>query len=198
MDETAAGDLLAALMAELRVMARRLLAGEGKAQSIESMDLINSVIGDMLSSGFDWNEATWENRRYVLGVAYKKMEWKLFDHARKRNAGRRLPPNRRVHVDQIQLQNLAYTANEQPERIEALLEALELMELRHPEWAELTRHRLLSQLELNEAAKIMSLSPRTAGRYWERARSYLYHEILRILNEDVPTSKVDPDESTNG
>jgi RNA polymerase sigma factor (TIGR02999 family) len=193
MNETTVGDLLAELMAELRAMARSLLAREGNAQSLQPTDLIDTAIRRMFSSGFDWNQATWENRRYFFGAAHLTMSRALKDHARARKAGRRVPPNRRLHLDQIHLQNLAFTAGEQPEVIEALLETLERMEDRHPEWAELTKHRYYSGFELNDAAKVMGISPRTAGRYWERARAYLHREILRIVNEDGPAPRENND-----
>jgi RNA polymerase sigma factor (TIGR02999 family) len=193
MEENPVGDLLAALMAELRAMARSLLAHKGNAQSLQPTDLIDTAIRRLLSSGFDWEKVDWENRRYFFGAAYRAMGRALHDHARARKAGRRLPPNQRLHLEQIHLQNLAVTANKQPEVIEALLETLERMEARHPEWAELTKHRYYSGYEVDEAAKAMGISPRTAGRYWERARAYLHHEILRIVNEDGPAPREDSD-----
>jgi RNA polymerase sigma factor (TIGR02999 family) len=189
MEEMTIDNLLGKFVAELRMSARRLLAHERDAQSIQSMDLVDSAIRRVLSSGLDWSQVTWPNRRYFFGAAHRAMRQALVDHARLRKAGRRLPLNCRIHLDQIHLQNLADMANKQPEVIEALEEVLARMEVRYPKWAELIQHRFFSGYELKEAAKVMEISDRTAGRYWREARLYLYHEILRLLNGADPISK---------
>lgn len=190
MDQPITWDQLHALMSELRAMARALLALEGNAQSLHQPTALvlsalrRQVPGGTDRSEVDWNEVTWPNRRYFFGAMHKAMWRALRDHARKRNKKRRL---RTVQVEEIHLEDLARTAAERPEQIEALRMALEQLREHHPDRAGLIEHHYLSGYSWAEAARVMGVGERTARREGERARLLLYREILKILNEeDIP------------
>jgi hypothetical protein len=191
-EEPITWDQLHALMDELRAMARALLALEGNAQSVQQPTaLVLSALRRQVPGGtedrneINWDEITWPNRRYFFGAMYQAMWRALLDHARKRNKKRRL---RTIQVEEIHLENLARTADERPEQIEALRIALGRLRERHPDWAELLEHRYFSGYSWEEAARAMGVSEKTARRrmqeVWEQARLLLHHEILKILNEE--------------
>jgi RNA polymerase sigma factor (sigma-70 family) len=190
MDEPITWDQLHALMDELRAMARALLALEGNARSLhQPTALVLSALRRQVPGGTDrnevnWNEVTWPNRRYFFGAMHAAMWRALRDHARKRKKKRGL---RTVQVEEIHLENLARTAEERPEQIEALRMALERLGEQRPEWAGLIEHHYLSGYMWEEVARAMGVSERTARRDGERARLLLHREILKILNkEDIP------------
>jgi RNA polymerase sigma factor (sigma-70 family) len=142
---------------------------------------VTSIVGHIR---LDWDQVTWPNRRYFFGAAYEAMRRTLLDHAERRGADKRIPPRQQVQVDQIHLENLARTADEHPEQIEALLEALENLRARHPQWAEVIEHRFYSGCTVEETARIMDIGEVTVSRWWKQARLLLHDEILRILNQD--------------
>jgi RNA polymerase sigma-70 factor, ECF subfamily len=188
MEEPVTWDQVNALMDELRAMARALLALEGNAQSLQQPTaLVLTALRRQVPGGtkdrteVNWDEITWPNRAYFFKAMREAMWRALVDHARKRKKKRRL---RTVQVEEIHLENLARTADEQPEQIEALRIALERLRERHPDWAGLIEHHYLSGYSWEEAARVMGISERTARREGERARLLLHREILKILNEE--------------
>jgi RNA polymerase sigma factor (TIGR02999 family) len=176
-----------ALMEDLRGMARGLLALEGNARSLFPTALVQSALlrlvpgGTKNSEEVRWGEVSWPNRNYFLGAAYKAMRRVLIDHARKRKRKRSLRP---VRLEEVHLENLVAAAEDRPEQVEALAEAVERLRERHPDWAELAEHRYYSGYTAEEAARVMKIPERSARRYWEQARLLLHDEILRILNEE--------------
>jgi RNA polymerase sigma factor (TIGR02999 family) len=66
----------------------------------------------------------------------------------------------------------------------ALDEALEKLEIKHPERAAVVKLRYFGGLTGDEAAKALGVSPATADRYWTYARAWL----LRELSPDSPSS----------
>jgi hypothetical protein len=188
MEEQITWDQLHALMDELRSMARALLALEGNAQSLQQPTaLVLSALRRQIPGGTEgrtevnWNEITWPNREYFFGAMYRAMWRALRDHARKRNKKRGL---RTVQIEEIHLENLARTAEEQPEQIEALRIALDRLREQRADWAGLIEHHYLSGYSWQEAARVMEVSEKTARRHFERARLLLCREILKILNEE--------------
>jgi RNA polymerase sigma factor (TIGR02999 family) len=178
---------LLALMDELRAIARALLAREGNAQSIQPTALVNSALRRQVPGGTEggaevnWGEITWPTRRDFFAAMKTAMKRALCDHARKRKKKRAL---RTVQIEEIHLENLAQTADERPEQIEALFMALERLREQHPKGAEIIEHRYFSGYSWEEAARVMGVSERTARRDGERARLLLHDEMLKILNEE--------------
>jgi hypothetical protein len=193
MDEPITFDQIRALMGEMRAMGRNLLRLEGNAHSLHQptalvLTALRRVAGTD-RSGVDWNEITWPNRRYFFGALHKAMWRALRDHARRRKGKRQLQT---VQVEEIHLENLARTAEERPEQIEALRIALERLRQQNPDWAGLIEHHYLSGYTWEEAARVMGVSEKTARRDGEQVRLLLHREILKILNEeDIPVERCD-------
>jgi RNA polymerase sigma-70 factor, ECF subfamily len=182
MEQPITWDDLYTLMNELRAMARRLLALEGNAQSLQPTALVDSALRRQRPEGVDWSQVTWVNRKYFFGAIYQAMRRALIDHARKRMARHVL---RLVQVGEIPLEDPARAAHEHPEVIDVLCSALERLRSRNPEWAELIEHRYWSGYTFEESARVMAIGEKTARRWWKRARLLLYDEVRRILNEDA-------------
>ena len=56
-------------------------------------------------------------------------------------------------------------------------EALDNLASHEPIEADLVKLRYFIGLTVEEAAKLLEISPRTARNYWAHARAWLYHEI---------------------
>jgi hypothetical protein len=185
MDEPITWDQLHALIGDLRAMARNVLRLEGNGHSLHQPTALvltalrRLVPGGTNRSEVNWNEITWPNRRYFFGAMHKAMWRALLDHARKRKS--QIPT---VQIEEIHLENLARTAEERPEQIEALRIALERLREQNSEWAGLIEHHYLSGYTWDQAARVMGISEKTARRDGVQARLLLHREILKILNEE--------------
>jgi RNA polymerase sigma factor (sigma-70 family) len=58
-------------------------------------------------------------------------------------------------------------------------EALEKLAAEDPPSAELVRLRFFVGMKIEEAADALGISERTAKRYWQFARAWLYEELRR-------------------
>jgi hypothetical protein len=185
MDEPITWDQLHALMDELRAMARALLALERKAGSLQQPTaLVLSALRRQVPRGTDrievnWNEITWPNRRYFFGAMRQAMWRALIDHARKKPPG---PPT--VQIEEIHLANLARTADERPEQLEALWVALNRLRQQDSDLAELIEHHYLCRYSWEQAARVMGICEKAARLRGQQARLVLHREILKILNEE--------------
>ena len=81
---------------------------------------------------------------------------------------------RRVALDQVDL-----LAEEHPDDLLALDEALAKLSREDPAAGELLKLRFFSGLTLAEAAAALGMARRTADRSWAFARSWLYDELRR-------------------
>jgi len=71
------------LMAELKHMARRLLAGEGNRRGIQTTALVNSALLRQKKKNQRWSEVRWEDRNHFFGQVHRAMWQTLIDHARR-------------------------------------------------------------------------------------------------------------------
>lgn len=177
------------LMDELRGAARQLLAREAHA-TLSPSQLVWTALRRHWRPGVELEDLTWDNRRHLFGAMYRAMRCALIDRARARRValGRgfgQLPEV--VAADlRIQRHELGQAADQNPEQLEALIEALERMATRpdQAKWVELLQHHYFSNFTWAEAGRAMDppMSESTVMRIWQRARLVLYDEVLRILN----------------
>lgn len=180
------------LMSDVRVIARRLLRFEAHAQSLQTTGLVLTALRRQKLSDQDWGEVTWQNRERFLAAMYGAMDRALKDHGRRRMAQKRrarqciaiedLSPNELLRTADFQPHELERVLVERPEVIEALTEALALLEQDHPEWAWIARHRYYGALTIEQTARVMGIAERTVRRHWEKARILLHDDILRALS----------------
>lgn len=182
MEEIITWEDLTPFMAEVRAMAHDLLQREWHAESLQTTGLVLTALRRQKGMHQDWSEVTWQNRRYFFGAMYQAMGRALKDHGRKRMAKKRVDMPI-IQLEDLQLENLYQAVEETPERVVALVEALEDLQELHPEWSEMIEHRFYGGLTTGETARIMEMSESTVKRTWRRARALLYDEVLRRLKE---------------
>src|SRR5258706_4288680 len=118
---------LKGLIGELRMMARGLLALEGTAHSFTPTGLAMTALRRAKLKDQDWEEVRWENRAHFFSAIARAMRHALIDHARRRKSKGResilyLSP------DEMVFHSLPNEAEERPERIILLEEALARLE----------------------------------------------------------------------
>jgi len=169
------------LVGELRVLARRLLATESGAHSFTPTNLAMTALRRAKLKDQDWEEVRWENRAHFFSALSLAMRNALIDHARHRRAKHRdaiiyFPPDESV------FSNLAAEADEKPDRIILLEEALARIEGQDRHLAEVLRQYYYAGYSIPEVARFAGVSEKTVDRDLKRAR-VLLRKLLEELSQ---------------
>jgi DNA-directed RNA polymerase specialized sigma24 family protein len=183
---------------ELKAMARALLAREYNAQSIQTTRLVNKALRKQKPKGKPWGEVSWKNRNYFFGAMRKAMNRILIDHGRARRGERRQAMDHYVPLDGVAdagpeahekaLQSVPMNTaglmalmDQRPEEIQAVMESMQTLQERHPDWAAVVFYRNNLELTVKEVARIMDISEATVKRHWRQAMALLADDIKRRL-----------------
>lgn len=175
-DAKATDELLPLVYEELRILAAQKLSHEAPGQTLQATALVHEAYIRLVGN----ESQSWENRGHFFAAAAEAMRRILVDHARHKKSQRHGGAHQRV-----ELENLDAVAGEPPptrsgaaaEYLIRLDEALTKLAQQDPEVAELVKLRYFGGLTLEQAADIKGISRRTAGRYWNYARLWLYREV---------------------
>jgi RNA polymerase sigma factor (TIGR02999 family) len=169
-DPHAADQLLPLVYEELRRLAARRLAQEKPGQSLLATALVHEAYLRLV----DVNKAQhWNSRNHFFAAAAEAMRRILIEKARKRRRLKRGGDRQRLDLDAVEL-----SAQEAPEDLLALDEALSQLAQKHPEKAELVKLRYFAGLTVDKAAEVLGIAPSTADRHWTFARAWLYRRIV--------------------
>lgn len=161
--------LLGLIYSELHRMAEQRLAGEQPGQTLQSTALVHDAWFQLV--GVD-GRGHFANRAHFFGAAAKAMQRILIDRARRKRAAKRGGGVEHLDLDSV---DVAATASDTT--LLRINEALEKLALEDPSSAELVRLRFFVGMKLEEAAEALGISERTAKRYWQFARAWLYDEL---------------------
>lgn len=171
-DPEALNQLLPAVYAELRCLARRELRRERANHSLEPTALIHELYLGLI----DQRRTKWENRAHFFAVAAQLMRRILVDHARARHALKR---GGGAGVVQIDAADDAADDAPGPSHVDLLEldQALERLAARSPEQGRIVEMRFFAGLNVEETAHVLGRSPRTVKREWRLARAWLFREL---------------------
>ena len=156
---------------ELHRIALRCLTGERSALSLQATALVNEVCLRLLG----WHGMRWQSRGHFFGVSAQMMRRVLVDIARRRRAERRGGPAAvRVSVDDLEV-----AAPEPDAGLLAIDEALGELASHDPRKASVVELRFFGGLSMEETAKTLGISLRTAQNDWAFARAWLHRELTR-------------------
>jgi RNA polymerase sigma factor (TIGR02999 family) len=165
----AAGQLLPLVYDELRKLAAARMAEEAPGNTLNATALVHEAYLRLVGPA-DANR--WDNRGHFFAAAAEAMRRILVDHARRKAAARRGGERTRLEL----APDLAVT-REPREDVIALDEALDRLSAEDPLKAELVKLRYFGGLTLPEAAAVLGLPARTAGRHWAYARAWLRRAV---------------------
>jgi RNA polymerase sigma factor (TIGR02999 family) len=168
-DPGAAAQLLPLVYDELRRLAAHHLAGEAPGQTLQPTALVHEAYLRLV--GRDADQA-WDGRGHFFAAAAVAMRRILVESARRKKSGKRGGDRARLDLAESLL-----AAPELREDLLALDEALTRLAATNKTAAELVQLRYFAGLALAEAARVLDISPRTAGRLWAYARAWLHQEI---------------------
>jgi len=167
-DAEAINALLPAVYEELRHMADRKLSGEGPGHTLQATALVHEAYLRLVGSEGNG----WPSRTYFFGAAAEAMRRILVEHARKKRSKKRGGDRNRVDFASADVM-----AEESPDDLIAMDEALTKFSQTDPVKAELVKLRFFAGLSFEQAAELLDISPATARRHWNYARAWLYGRI---------------------
>src|SRR3954462_15651902 len=174
-DPQAAEQLLPLVYDELRKLAARRLAGEGRGHTLQPTALVHEAYLKLV--GADPRQP-WNGRVHFFAAAAEAMRRILIDHARRKHRARRGGGKTRVEpgdMDDIAM----VTGSGRADELLALDEALTRLAVADPRRAELVRLRYFAGLTLEQAAGLLGISRATADRHWAFARAWLFDAMTR-------------------
>jgi RNA polymerase sigma factor (TIGR02999 family) len=168
-EPNAAEELLPLVYTELRELAARKLARESPGNTLQPTALVHEayirVVKDDQGRG-------WDSRGHFFAAAAEAMRRILIEKARQRHSVRHGGGRQRLDLDNLQLLDEAT-----PEAVLALNEALERLTEAEAVVGQVVKLRFFAGLSIQETAKTLNISSRTANRHWCFARAWL--AILR-------------------
>ncbi len=167
-DETAGEKLLRTVFSELRGIARARMRRLPPGQTLQPTALVNEVYLRLV----DREEPSWNDRRHFFFAAARAMHHVLIEAARKKAAQKRGGGWKRLGPEALTLATAA-----PPEDLLALEDALQRLEARSPDQAQIVNLRFFAGLPEAEIADVLGVSERTVQRRWRLARAKLFAEL---------------------
>jgi len=167
----AAGERLAdAVYAELRRIARRLMARERRDHTLQP----TVIAGEAYVNLVEQRDRNWQNRAQFFAVASQAMRRLLVDYGRRRQALKRGGPVQRIETDVP-----GHDLTEAYDEMLAISEALDRLGAIDARQVRIVELRYFGGLTEEETAEVLGISTRTVKRDWTVARSWLHAELTK-------------------
>ena len=169
-DPRAAEQLLPCVYAELRSLARVLMARTPPGNTLQPTALVHQaylrIVGDQ--------DPGWNSRGHFFAAAAQAMRRILVEQARRKAAAKHGGGQRRVELDDADL------AIESPgEDLVALDDALGRLAQFDERKSRVVELRYFVGLDIAETAQVLRVSEPTVERDWRFARAFLYDQMTR-------------------
>ncbi|MHC4954863.1 MAG: ECF-type sigma factor [Planctomycetota bacterium] len=150
---------------ELKGIAARQMAGERKGHTLQATALVHEAYLRLMRG----DPLPWANRAHFFFSAAEAMRRILVDHARAHRSKKRGRGQTPLPVNVADL-----AAQDDPESILAVDDAILRLEEQDPRAARIVRLRFYAGLSLEDTAQALGASERTTRREWSYARVRLY------------------------
>jgi RNA polymerase sigma factor (TIGR02999 family) len=177
-DAATAAQLLPLVYDDLRRLAERRLAHEAPGQTLDPTGLVHEAYLRLVG---DHAWADWDSRGHFFAAAAEAMRRILVERARRKRALKHGGGLVRQPLDEAEL-----LAPEPREDLLALDEALTQLAATDRTAAALVQLRYFGGLSIPEAARVLSISPRSADRLWSYARAWL-HQAIQGAGREKPS-----------
>jgi len=169
-DKGALDRLMPLVYEDLRSIARRHLALEDRAQTLQSTALVHEAYVRLI----DQNRVQWRDRAHFFAVSARLIRRILLDHARRRRAAKRGGGAERLTFDEV----LGIPHRRDVDLV-ALDEALSALAELDPQQAQVVELRFFAGLTIAETAETLAISTATVQRDWVTARAWLFDRLSR-------------------
>ena len=167
-DTRAAHKLLPLVYEELRLLAAQKMSQEKPGQTLQATALVHEAYIRLVEG----EDQSWNSRGHFFKAAAEAMRRILVESARRKARIKHGGGRHRVRLDEFDL-----TVDGPSYDLVALDECLERLQAEEQAIAEVVKLRFYAGLTLEQAAKILKVSTRTAIRYWVYAQAWLYKEM---------------------
>jgi RNA polymerase sigma factor (TIGR02999 family) len=168
-DPQAAEKLLPLVYEELRKLATVKLASEPPGQTLQATALVHEAYLRLVGNG---NDAPWQGRGHFFAAAAEAMRRILVERFRRKQATRHGGNRQQVPLEDAEVAVPALDYD-----LLALDEALDRLAAADPAVAELVKLRYFAGMTIEEAARVLGVSSRTANDYWTYAKAWLLRAI---------------------
>ena len=146
------------------------MANEAPNQTLQPTALVHEAWLKLVGE----NNPSFANRAHFFSAAAEAIRRILIDKARRKRAVRHGAGQHHVELDEVDI-----AAPARDEEILEVHEALDKLAMENHTEAELVKLKYFVGLTLEECAKAMNISARTADTYWAHAKAWLFNEIKR-------------------
>jgi RNA polymerase sigma factor (TIGR02999 family) len=170
-DDEALERLIPVVYRELRAIAAHQLHGERAGHTLQPTALVHEAFLKLQ----DLRSIQWQDRAHFFAFSSRIMRRFLVDYARGRLAAKRgadMP-----HIGLMEGLDGAVESALSPAELIDLDRALDRLAAEAPHLARLVEMRYFGGLTVEEAAEVLSCSPRTVKRDWAFARAWLLKEL---------------------
>jgi RNA polymerase sigma-70 factor (ECF subfamily) len=167
-DQSALDQLMPLVHQELRRMAHQYMQREKPGHMLQTTALVNEAYVKLV----DQTRIDWQSRSHFFGIAARLMRRILVDQARNQHTLKR-----GGHALQISLSEAESVLHEQAVNVIALDDALTTLAEINSRQSEIVELRFFGGLSIEEAAKVLGVSPGTVMRDWTFARAWLLREL---------------------
>ena len=169
-DGSALDELAPAVYGELKRIARRYMARERHAHTLQPTALVNEAFLRLV----DVHGVQWQDRAHFFALAAQMMRRILVNYALARGAGKRGGAGR-----QVSLEEALIVAPERDSQIVDLDAALQSLAKVDPRKAQVVELRFFAGLSVEETAAVLKVSPQTVLRDWSMSKTWLARELSR-------------------
>jgi RNA polymerase sigma factor (TIGR02999 family) len=163
-DAKAAAQLLPLVYAELRKLAGAWMGKLPPGQTLQPTALVHEAYLRLLGK----RDLNLDGQRHFFFAAARAMRDILVEQARQKAGPKRGGGRRRVALDE-KLAALEPTAD----NVLAISDALDELEREDPLKAQLVQLRYFAGMNMEEAARVLGISERTAHRHWRFIKAWL-------------------------
>jgi len=167
-DSEAAAEVIPVIYEELRRLAAHYMVRERSDHTLQTTALVHEAYLRLV----DQQKSTWQNRAHFYGAAAQVMRRILVDHARARRAEKRGGDAPHLSLDEA----LVFSAGQSDELVR-LDDALGRLAKLDPRQSRVIELRFFAGLNVEEAAEVMGIAPKTVKRDWSAARAWLHREL---------------------
>jgi RNA polymerase sigma-70 factor, ECF subfamily len=160
--------LFNAVYKELKSLAGQFFRREPPGNTIQATALVHEAYIKLI----DQKYVKWQGQAHFLAVAAQAMRRILLDQARRRHADKRGGGWKRVTLNEKLIPGFQHD-----EDLLALDEALAKLAQADPQQAQMVELRFFAGLNVEETAKVLGISKRTAEREWTMVRAWLRREL---------------------
>jgi len=171
-DRTARDRLIERLYEAFRSIAHGRMSQERPDHTLQTTALVNEAIRKLLQERA-LEQSVHRSRSDVLRAAARAMDQVLIDHARHRNAQKRVGNRARLPIDAV-IDHLIEVDGLTVVELREALEALERLDIRA---ALVVRYRFFWGMSREDVSETLGIAPKTVDRDWAFARAWLYERL---------------------